>query len=452
MDKRRSIDAGLMEQALPIPIQLYLWRQLRPFTRAKLGKLHEASCMEMKEASTSFEKVLVQSLHNELTPSLTDILNTVPRWRLIQTALPYVLHAAGNLLHNKKDLQNIGAMETTLLYILHWFLLDAAEECAESDSEHGLSNNPFHYLYSIPTMTLFVYLFAPLYNHLKDIDFKTNLRLENGVKIWSPMSEFTHPEAPCFTAHCKPKPRTLWWRSSKLSKPQPATDVFVGSRRKNEEFHDPESSSPNHTVTMCFTEQNLSTNTKQEEENNWVSSPKDTVFPETIPEESSSTEDEHVVIFRLPSSGESEKMDGVKEVFTIFAGEASIFHVAMGRSSSSCRSTLTIEQVTSGSGLEKNEERTSTTLRLGYMDKMKDEKTDKSSQESTKSKSSQSGPCAEVLSNDTNAQNEINNRTSGVNVDVRAATFLDVAVLRCLFVAQWQEEGVFWALQFLYNR
>lgn len=82
---------------------------------------------------------------------------------------------------------------------------------------------------------------------------------------------------------------------------------------------------------------------------------------------------------------------------------------------------------------------------------MKDEKTDKSSQESTKSKSSQSGPC-EVLSNDTNAQNEINNRTSGVNVDVRAATFLDVAVLRCLFVAQWQEEGVFWALQFLYNR
>lgn len=30
-------------------------------------------------------------------------------------------------------------------------------------------------------------------------------------------------------------------------------------------------------------------------QSNWVSSPKDTVFPETIPEESSSTEDEHVV-------------------------------------------------------------------------------------------------------------------------------------------------------------
>lgn len=39
-----------------------------------------------------------------------------------------------------------------------------------------------------------------------------------------------------------------------------------------------------------------------------------------------------------------------------------------------------------------------------------------------------------------------------VDLDVRAATFLDVATLRCLFVPQWQEEGVFWALQFLYYR
>lgn len=34
----------------------------------------------------------------------------------------------------------------------------------------------------------------------------------------------------------------------------------------------------------------------------WVSSPKDSVFPETIPEEASSVEEERVVIFRLPST------------------------------------------------------------------------------------------------------------------------------------------------------
>jgi len=34
----------------------------------------------------------------------------------------------------------------------------------------------------------------------------------------------------------------------------------------------------------------------------WVSSPKEFAFPETIPEEASSVEDERVVIFRLPSA------------------------------------------------------------------------------------------------------------------------------------------------------
>lgn len=36
--------------------------------------------------------------------------------------------------------------------------------------------------------------------------------------------------------------------------------------------------------------------------------------------------------------------------------------------------------------------------------------------------------------------------------DVTAATFLDVAVLRCLFISHWQEEGVYWSLHYLYNR
>lgn len=36
--------------------------------------------------------------------------------------------------------------------------------------------------------------------------------------------------------------------------------------------------------------------------------------------------------------------------------------------------------------------------------------------------------------------------------DIEAATFLDVAVLRCLFVSHWLEEGVYWSLHYLYNR
>lgn len=43
-------------------------------------------------------------------------------------------------------------------------------------------------------------------------------------------------------------------------------------------------------------------------------------------------------------------------------------------------------------------------------------------------------------------------RRSSVLDDITAATFLDVAVVRCLFVPRWCEEGVHWALQFLFYR
>lgn len=36
--------------------------------------------------------------------------------------------------------------------------------------------------------------------------------------------------------------------------------------------------------------------------------------------------------------------------------------------------------------------------------------------------------------------------------DVAMATYLDVAVLRCLFISQWLEEGIFWALKYLCQR
>lgn len=44
------------------------------------------------------------------------------------------------------------------------------------------------------------------------------------------------------------------------------------------------------------------------------------------------------------------------------------------------------------------------------------------------------------------------NGSSSYKADISAATFLDVAVMRCLFISHWQEEGIFWSLQYLYNR
>lgn len=38
-------DDGLQDLGLPVSVQTFLWRQIAPFIRPRLGKLHEASCM-----------------------------------------------------------------------------------------------------------------------------------------------------------------------------------------------------------------------------------------------------------------------------------------------------------------------------------------------------------------------------------------------------------------------
>lgn len=40
-----AMDEGLQDLGLPVPVQTFLWRQIAPFVRPKLGKLHEASCI-----------------------------------------------------------------------------------------------------------------------------------------------------------------------------------------------------------------------------------------------------------------------------------------------------------------------------------------------------------------------------------------------------------------------
>ncbi|XP_067144484.1 protein unc-80 homolog isoform X1 [Centruroides vittatus] len=193
------------ELSVPLPIQTFLWRQTSPFIRPKFGKLHESSCMEQREACKSFEKVLVQNIQFGLSPSLTEAIKSISRWRLVQASLPYVMHCCAALLYQRKDrcLDKLGAAETKLLYTLHWILLDAADECADSEA-NGYSSLQT-YLFPISVIQVFIYLFAPLTEFMKYSEFMTSFRLENGLKIWQPLWEFQHPNVPCFTSLVCPK-------------------------------------------------------------------------------------------------------------------------------------------------------------------------------------------------------------------------------------------------------
>ncbi|CAH1139308.1 unnamed protein product [Phyllotreta striolata] len=450
-ERRCSAEINLADNALPIPIQIFLWKQVGPFVKPKLGKLHEASCTfcqhastghhELKEACKSFEKVLVQNIKSGLKADLNEAIKSIPRWRLIQASLPHVMHAVASILYNRiKDgnIQNLGAVETKLMYTLHWILLDAVEECADEDYEKGIyHSSPFYYLFSIPAITLFVYLFVPICNNLKESDFQ-NFRLENGLKIWQPLWEYRHPDAPCFVSHCKPKPKFLNGKTSKNK--QFFGDVFVGRKQSHDELLTRDSPTVSQGISASSSEQQhfpatgsctpvtitATITTKVDDDNSWVSSPKDTVFPETIPEESSSTEEEHVVIFRLPSLNES---DGFTRDPSIYTAETSIIQLAMRRNGSG-KSNLKAEQISPGEG--KHSSAKPPMQKVGSS-------TDKDSLDSSK-----------VPSTEAQGKDEFG-RAMPVQKS-SAATFLDVAVLRCLFITLWQEEGIYWALLFLFNR
>lgn len=47
-EKTDNNEDGLLDLGIPVPVQTFLWGQIAPFIRPKLGKLHEAACMVRK--------------------------------------------------------------------------------------------------------------------------------------------------------------------------------------------------------------------------------------------------------------------------------------------------------------------------------------------------------------------------------------------------------------------
>uniref|UniRef100_A0A3Q2ZNL7 Unc-80 homolog (C. elegans) n=1 Tax=Kryptolebias marmoratus TaxID=37003 RepID=A0A3Q2ZNL7_KRYMA len=243
MVKRKSLDENEPEcgKGIPFPIQTFLWRQTA-FLRPKLGKQYEASCV-------SFERVLVENKLHGLSPALSEAIQSISRWELVQAALPHVLHCTSILLSNRNKLHQdkLGVAETKLLHTLHWMLLDAAQECnhepitGQQWSRGGSGSSSFlqpvgnqgsspgapgpvgsgpgprrsgsppeddeHartklFQKSMATVELFVFLFAPLIHRIKESDL--TFRLASGLVIWQPMWEHRQPDIPVFTALIKP--------------------------------------------------------------------------------------------------------------------------------------------------------------------------------------------------------------------------------------------------------
>lgn len=124
---------------IPLPIQTFLWRQTSPFVRPYLGKSRDLALIEQRDACKLFERIIITNNVWGQSPSLTDAIASIDRWRLIKVSFPFVLQCTASLLNNKliKDynLNRLGGNEAKMMYTLQWILMNASEECADSENE-----------------------------------------------------------------------------------------------------------------------------------------------------------------------------------------------------------------------------------------------------------------------------------------------------------------------------
>ena len=150
------------------------------------------------------------------------------------------MHACAALLDNRKH-YNPGAKfsnsETKLLYTLHWITLDAASECEDTSTMHDTVKpvGTVH-LHTLKSIKLFVYLFAPLVNTLEDSDFQS-LKLENGLRIWQPMWDYSQPDTPCFSTPVKPLRNTLKAQRNLLKVNTNAANIYIGKGTSRENLN-----------------------------------------------------------------------------------------------------------------------------------------------------------------------------------------------------------------------
>ncbi|CAB3399025.1 unnamed protein product [Caenorhabditis bovis] len=215
---------------VPLPIQTFLWRQTNPFLGAKIGKLHEASCV-------TFERVVVQNILHGLSPSLSDALASVSRWKLIRAALPHVIQCCGSLLSASVGEKKLSPSLQKILYILHWMLIDSSSECAESSSTKDDANSFRNQgLFNISTIQLFIYLIAPLADVITEEEINNSIRLESGLMIWQALWQYRQPDVWCFSAPVKQKrdelPIVAFVRKQNPGQQAQNQGIYIGKPRR----------------------------------------------------------------------------------------------------------------------------------------------------------------------------------------------------------------------------
>ncbi|ETN77553.1 hypothetical protein NECAME_10987, partial [Necator americanus] len=183
----------------------------------------------------TFERVVVQNILHGLSPSLSDAIASVSRWKLVRAALPHVIQCCGSLLE-ASDGKGLSSSLQKILYILHWMLLDSAAECAELSPKDDTCQYRGQGLFSLSSIQLFVYLITPLAEMVSEEDIAGNIRLESGLKIWQALWQYRQPDVWCFTAPVKQRrdqlPQVTFLRRPTAASIPPNQSIYVGEEEK----------------------------------------------------------------------------------------------------------------------------------------------------------------------------------------------------------------------------
>lgn len=128
------------------------------------------------------------------------------------------------------------------------------------------------------------------------------------------MWDYRSPNVQCFLAPVKPRARQL----VAASQIQTSGETLDGKATVEQHHESP-------TNTSIFSE------TPKDDELSYIASPKEPIFPETIPEEASSIEDEQIVLLCLPGNQGPDP--------TFYTADASLLHHSNFQTPSSRRSS-----------------------------------------------------------------------------------------------------------------
>uniref|UniRef100_A0AC35TVB0 UNC80 domain-containing protein n=1 Tax=Rhabditophanes sp. KR3021 TaxID=114890 RepID=A0AC35TVB0_9BILA len=96
--------------------------------------------VKLHEASSvTFERVVVQNILHGLSPSLSNAMNSIARWQFVKSAFPHIVQCCGSILGERSPDEvgqgNLSSSLVKMLYILHWLLMESASECNEDGDD-----------------------------------------------------------------------------------------------------------------------------------------------------------------------------------------------------------------------------------------------------------------------------------------------------------------------------